>query len=390
MMLSRQPTCAIILITTSLDRRNPSAKGVQLKAPAKHIYAFDLVRSSAIFFVFIHHILSKEQVGPIVKSITPGICIIGMSLLGFISAILLSNRITDYGSFLLRRISRIFIPLFLCLTVILILYSQVMEIRFTQQTLLHYLGLSGFFKIFDAANSAKIGYGLWFITAIIILYFTLPMLKYLFSHKNSTVHLLLFATFLSLLDLLMHGQEAAFNLSIGFAIGVYLQKPDRFQSLLSIKPIIYLPTAMLLLALNVLSIYEFFPFYVHKLLYLFYPFAFVPLFFKLSTCIPNIIMGFITIFAGLSYEFYILHFYFIDDKIYGRIISPQGAGEKILVGFIVTLALSFGISKAASFVRNYLESYLFKEIHSANQLPKHHRVTQDSKYYNRNKSSITM
>ncbi len=326
---------------------------------ATHINAFDLIRSSVILIVFFHHIISQEQVGPVVKSITPALGIIGMSLLGFISATLLSRRISDYGGFLLRRLSRIFIPLFLCLTTYLILYARIGELDITQHTLLHYMGLTGFFKLFGVVSDTQISGGLWFITTIILLYLTLPIFESLLSHKNATFHLLLFVAAIALLDIKMYGQENAFNVATGFILGIFLQKTERFQSVSSIKPVVYIPVAFFLLLMNFMSIYEVFPFYVHRLLYFLYPIFFIPLFFDVSNCIPNKIKLVITAFAAISYEFYILHFYFIDNELYSDIWTPSGIFEKIIISFLVTIIFSVILSKFSDFMRKQLDIYLF-------------------------------
>lgn len=325
----------------------------------KHIAAFDLIRSSAIFIVFIHHFITKEGFGPIVRSITPGVGLIAMSLLGFISAALLSRKMDDYGAFLLRRLSRIYIPLTLCLTTILLLYARVTEVDITQHTLLHYLGLTAFFQLFGVTSEVHFSGGLWFITTIVFLYLCMPMLGTLFSHPNRTLHLLLCGAVFSTLDFVMYGHANILNVVTGFAVGIYLQKAGKFQSILNLSPRIYVPAAIVILIINVLSAYEFFPFYVHSFLYLIYPFVFVPLLFRMAAYIPETVMKPISLFSSVSYEFYILHFYFLNDKLHADIASADTMAARIIVAFCITLVFSIVLSQIAMILRKKLDAYLF-------------------------------
>ena len=333
-----------------------------MKTASKRFDGFDLIRSLVILGVLIHHIITKEPFGGTVKSISAGLGLIGMSLLGFMSGALISNKNYDYGILLLRRLSRIYIPLWLCLSTVLFLYSMVGQIRITQHTLLHYMGLTMFFQLFGVISEINFSGGLWFVTTIIILYLATPLFGILFTHRNRTIHLLICCTAFSTLDFIMYNHANFFNVATGFAVGLYLQKTGKFETVLKMKPVIYLPAALILIVINVLSVYEAFPIYVHSCFYLFYPFIFIPLFFKISTYIPTTVMKTITMFAAVSYEFYILHFYFINDKIYGSIISPNGIASKIIVSFSITLAFSVVLAWIGYVLRKSMDAYLFGKI----------------------------
>ena len=73
----------------------------------ERIEAYDFIRSAAILLVFFGHILGNQitngAVSLMLRSLSPGLT---MSLLGFISAALLSAREHDSGAFLIKRFSR--------------------------------------------------------------------------------------------------------------------------------------------------------------------------------------------------------------------------------------------------------------------------------------------
>jgi Acyltransferase family len=324
----------------------------------QHIGAIDLIRTSAILIVFFHHFLTKEPVGSIVKSITPGMGLIGLSLLGFISSLLTTRENFGDGLQMLRRMLRIYIPLFLCLTVVLFLYNRVMDFHFGQHALLHYMGLTAFFQLFGVKSGIFFSDGLWFITTIVVLYFISPIFSVLFSHKNRVGHLLICAACFSILDFVMYGHANIFNVATGFAFGVFIQKTEYLPRLIKMHPAVYIPSAVAILAVNILSAYEAFPVYVHSFFYIFYPVIFVPIFYKLSSLLPKSIMKLIGYFSVISYEFYILHFYFISKTLYSDILDPNGIIERISLAFGITTVLSVALSWIGTIMRKSLESYI--------------------------------
>ena len=84
------------------------------------IAGYDFIRSIAILIVFLGHILEKQATSDAVllavRSLSPGLT---MSLLGFISAALLSQKERNSGTFLVRRFTRVYIPLGMCLLAVL-------------------------------------------------------------------------------------------------------------------------------------------------------------------------------------------------------------------------------------------------------------------------------
>ena len=171
----------------------------------KRIEGYDFIRSFAILVVFLSHALkhSTNEVFLLAsRSLSPGLT---MSLLGFISAALLSARDYDFGSFLIKRFTRIYISLIFCLIVILSAHALLGKKVITQHTLLHLMGLSAFFELFLVQNKTTIGAGLWFITAMILMYFVFPLLQKLFRHPRGLVHLFFFVALCTVLNFAMYG-----------------------------------------------------------------------------------------------------------------------------------------------------------------------------------------
>lgn len=162
----------------------------------KRLKGYDMARSFSIIFVFFAHIIlaqSESRIGGVfLTAFSPGIT---MSLLGFISATLLANSKlleSNYSLFLLKRLTRLFIPVFLCLTVAaLISLFQGLNIQ-KDHLVFNYLGLGLFFDWFKVPNNSTVGWGLWFVTAIFIMYIFMPIFKLLFQHKNKIIHFILF------------------------------------------------------------------------------------------------------------------------------------------------------------------------------------------------------
>jgi hypothetical protein len=73
------------------------------------IDSFDLIRSFAILTIFIDHTITKDPridngfAHLAITTLSPGLT---MSLLGFISAALLSSTMLNYGPFLIKRFTR--------------------------------------------------------------------------------------------------------------------------------------------------------------------------------------------------------------------------------------------------------------------------------------------
>jgi len=342
-------------------------------AATERIQAYDLARTFAIIFVFLGHIIiTQTTVYPLVVifgTLSPGLT---MSLLGFVSAALLSVRDEEPGAFLLRRFTRIYIPLFTCLIVVLVIQTVAGTAVFHIHLVLHFLGLSGFFELFPHLNNASVGQGLWFVTTILTMYALLPALKRLFRHRLGLVHLIVVVVF-SLVGYRWLNAAGAWNVVIAFSIGTYLAVNDRLEAL-SRRPVIpYILLACGLLGVCALASAHVIPFEIRGLLLPFYPVVFIPVFFMLARVLPRWVNRVSSLFAAVSYEFYILHFYFINrcfKELFGegfRIIY------QILIGFALTLALASILHLVDSRLRRPVDAYLLE----SGRKPRHERPRDD-------------
>lgn len=337
---------------------------------AERLEGYDFVRSFAIFIVFLGHILNKQSTNEAillaVRSLSPGLT---MSLLGFISATLLSTREYDFGSFLIKRFTRIYISLTLCLTIILIIHAIQGKNIISQHMLLHVMGLSAFFDLLSVQNKATIGSGLWFITAINLMYLLFPLLSRLFRHSRGLIHLFVIIVLCTALNFVMYGTSSIFNVVISFAVGVYLGVNGYSQRLIYAERnfLFTLSGCTGLLIVAALSTANIIPYEIRNLLFAFYPLAFVPFLFTISKNLPTPIQGAIGFFAGLSYEFYILHFYFINEGFRDFFTASTPLYSQIIISFVATFALAYIVSRIASFLRKSANKY-FLEFHNEKRL----------------------
>jgi peptidoglycan/LPS O-acetylase OafA/YrhL len=327
----------------------------------RRIEAYDLARTFAIVFVFLGHIIiTQTTVFPlkvVFASFSPGL---SMSLLGFVSAALLSARDEETGTFLIKRFTRIYIPLFVCLIVVLVMQSFLGTSKINTDTAVHFLGLSGVYSLLSHANNASVGQGLWFVTVILVMYLLLPLLKRLFKHRRGLVHLLIIIA-LSLVA--NHWLEAAgaWNVVIAFCIGTYFGVTGRLEGL-SRKPAgLYIGLAVCLLGLCALASAKVIPFWFRGVLFPFYPVVFVPLFFLLARVLPRPVITASAFFAAVSYEFYILHFYF-TNRDFSDLFGPSiRMAWEIPISFVLTLVVSCVLFVVGSGIRRVADAYFLGE-----------------------------
>jgi hypothetical protein len=307
-----------------------------------------------------HAILGRTDIFPlkvILDALSPGLT---MALLGFISAALLVGREEPTGVFLLRRATRIYVPLLVCLSAVLVLQSIVGTAKLeVVDTTLHYLGLSGFYSLVPATNQASIGQGLWFVTTILTMYLLLPVWRQLFAHRRGFLHLLITVA-LSLAARYWIDTAGAFNVVIAFCIGVYLGAQNRLQTLERQPLLLNAFLACALLALCALSsrLLLLIPHWIRGLLLPFYSVVFIPLFFALSRVLPAWLKKLSTLFAALSYEFYILHFYLIGSgftAIFGRSLRLRA---EVPIAFALTLAFAYVLYIISYNLRRPIQAYL--------------------------------
>lgn len=327
----------------------------------RRIEAYDLARSFAIIFVFLGHIVITQTTSFPLKvtfaSLSPGLT---MSLLGFVSAALLSTRNEDTGTFLVRRFTRIYIPVFVCLTAMLIMQTILGTSRVNLDTVVHFMGLSAVYPLLAHPDHASVGYGLWFVTVILAMYLLLPLLKRLFQHRRGLIHLLIVIG-AGLVANRWLETAGAWNVVIAFCIGTYMGVNGRLEAL-SCRPvgraIFY---AACLLAVCALASARVIPFWVRGLLYPFYPVAFMPLFFIAARRLPRPVMTASAVFAAFSYEFYILHFYFVNRGFSSLFGSSFRMILEIPISFLLVLVVSVVLFAVDSAIRRKADAYFLEQ-----------------------------
>lgn len=328
----------------------------------KRIAGYDFIRSISILIVFIYHIVDKQTTSKLLllvfHSLSPGLT---MSLLGFISAALLSAKEPRYSTFILRRFTRVYISLFICLLLVLCAHAVIGKLVVTQHILFHFMGLSDFFDLFHVQNKATIGQGLWFITAIMIMYFLLPSLQTLFLHPRGKIHVVTLVFAFTALNLILYGTGSlgsSWNVAISFTIGVYLEVNNKIKELINTRTSLFLTGSLGVLVVAALATAHVLPYSMRSLLYGLYPLAFVPLLFAIARKCSRRILVASTFFSSLSFEFYILHFYFINEGLQGFFPIRAGLMTQIIISFVVTFLLAYATSRLAARLRRMIDGYL--------------------------------
>ena len=322
------------------------------------VAGFDLIRSVSFIFIFLYHIVNRQVSDPAVVLIAKMAMVISLSMLGFISSILLSDKNIGTGVFLMRRLTRIYIPLFLCLVSVMIMHALIGKTVVGQHALLHLLGLTGFFKLFGVKSNATIGHGLWFVTTIIGLYFLLPVLHQLFRRSGGFYNLLGVVISCTALNYSLSGTENIFTIVITFSIGVYLGANRKFGGLLSLNSFnrIVFGIAMFALLAGMLWLFDaWHP--LPQLIAALTPLAFVPIIFAAANKLPAFFIAGSALFASLSYEFYILHFYFINEGFQEFFKLNVGIFGHITIAFAVVFTLSLVLSRIGSLLVSRANNY---------------------------------
>ena len=301
------------------------------------IEGYDLIRTLAIVVVFIGHSFRDS-----LHWLSPGLT---MSLLGFLSAILLVGRQEPADVYLTKRLTRIYLSLFLCLGTILIVHGLMGKHIATQHTLLHLLGLSAFIDLAGATNDSTIGLGLWFITVIVVLYLLLPILESLLRHRNGLAHCVMIVLVCLGLELTMYGTGAMWDVVMAFTVGVYCGISGWTTRLQEGRLSLTwsLIGCVVLLVLAELATEKVLPYAVRSLLFPFYPLAFVPVLCAMARYLPNPVTMASGVFAGFSYEFYILHGHTLSslDEFVVPALPPIG---RMLAAFTITCLMAAALA----------------------------------------------
>ncbi|HIE4799877.1 TPA: acyltransferase family protein [Serratia marcescens] len=308
----------------------------------ERLFYLDIARAFAIFTVFLAHVYSEQLPGSYISKIlflfSPSV---PMAMLAIVSAVLITpSFLKCTGDYLSRRFVRIYTPLLICLGITFAI-SRINNPWGYDSThiLLHSLGLSLFFELFNVQNNAGIGYGLWFITTILIMYVTIPMQVTLFKNKHSWLYLLILIALSTLLGLGFNTLADFPSVFSGFFIGVYLTVNNSYEKTLNIK-ISYL---LILLIIGIAINYS--PINIHgkwikDLTSGVIALMMLALFYKMQKLTPYYIAKSITFFSLISYEFYMLHFSFINEPL-KRILGITGITNQLAVSLAILIPLSF-------------------------------------------------
>ena len=324
------------------------------------IVGFDFIRTFAIFFVFMAHILSRQSHNEIVlligRSISPGLT---MSVLGFISGYLLTSQYNTFnGSFYVKRFSRIYSSLISCLSVITILHLILLYNVINQHSIIHFMGLSFFMELFKVTNESSLGGGLWFITIINLMYLLLPLMCQLYTHKYNKIHLLIIIVLCLFFHRVMYGTASAWNVVIAFNIGCYVGLNSSIEMFTKKSLFFYLSATIMLLLLSGLATSRTIPHEVRILLFPFYPLFVIPLLFKVGNRIKGGFKAVVTWLSSISYEVYILHFYFINKNFSDLFPTINTIYFQILISIIIVVPLAYINSQIGLYISNAVNNYL--------------------------------
>jgi len=322
----------------------------------------DIARVLSIFTVYFAHVFADQlpdsSFSRILFIISPSV---PMALLAIISAILITPSVLkNSGDYLSRRFARIYIPLLFCLAISFVISRINNPWGFDlTHILLHSLGLSLFFEFFNVQNNAGVGYGLWFITAILIMYVTIPMQVTLFKKNNSQYYLLLLVLLSTLLGVCFNTLADFSSVFSGFFIGVFLTVSNTYKSVLNIKTtyVVLLLTIGLIINYSPINIYGK---WIKDLTSGLIAIMVLVCLYKIQGFIPSFLSKAITFFSLISYEFYMLHFSFINEPL-RRVLGISGIANQILISLAILIPLSFITHKVGVMLINTLSVKISKQ-----------------------------
>lgn len=327
----------------------------------KKNYGFDFIRAFVIFFVFIAHIIDKQGDNQLIllteRSISPGMT---MSLLGFISGYLLCKKYKNsYDSiFYIKRFSRIYSSLLTCLFVISLIHIPLGYDVINQHSILHYMGLSFFIGLLQVENKSSIGGGLWFVTIINMMYLTLPILTHLYSHKNKKIHFVIIILSCTFLNQIMYSVTSAWNVIISFNIGCYIGVTSSMEKL-SCKSIwYYFLLTLILLLISTLATAQIIPYKTKGFLFAIYPLVAAPLFYKFGNQLNGFSQKVVSWFSAISYEVYIIHFYFINKYFAEFFPKITDMFLQIAIAVFIVLPLAYLLSQISALLNRSICNYL--------------------------------
>jgi hypothetical protein len=324
----------------------------------KQIAGYNLIRSVSFISSFLYHIIIRQVENPVVLGAIGTSAAISISLFEFISSVLPFEKETCSGVILIRRLTRIYVPLILCLMTVLGLHALVGQFSFGRGELLHFLGFSAFLKILRVDHHSLIGSGLWFVTTIVVMYFLLPILQRLFRHAKGLRNLLGFMALCTLLNFSI-GAQNIFTFAIAFSICVYFTTNRWVKKFEGMRLSHSIPFALAMYILIIFIILKLDPWSpLARLAFSISAIAFMPGICKFYGLLPFWVVVASTLFTSVSYEFYILHYYFINDGFYNCFRLHVGVVEQIVISFGVVFTLSFLLSRFGFALTRSINHYL--------------------------------
>ncbi|OKB68538.1 hypothetical protein BHU62_00375 [Serratia marcescens] len=220
-----------------------------------------------------------------------------------------------------------------------------------KHVLFHIMGLSLFFDLLSLPNNAGMGYGLWFVTTILIMYLTLPIQIKLFTHRNGKLHLLMVFLLCLLLKLYLKIDSSPWVVLASFSLGVYLSVRNKVESATSMS---FPKASFLLLGITIISYFAVAKgiYWIIPLLTPAYPLVMLPFFKGMCNFLSGTVLKAITFFSLISYEFYMLQFSFINGGL-TKLINVNG--------LVAHIALSFTILIIAAYIVNNISKRMIEK-----------------------------
>jgi peptidoglycan/LPS O-acetylase OafA/YrhL len=324
-----------------------------------HVFGFDLFRGGAILFVALAHvILFNVESYPVIVaflSLTPVILMCALGLLSGLVIAMKSSRNT--GEFLVRRSLRLFAPTTICL-----LFAASLHLAYglpvnIEHLILQLLGFAGFFDLLQVQNNSSVGWGLWFVTTIFACYLAFPIFLLLFQHRNAGAHFTLIWALCFTLFLALPRDSSIWVVVVGFALGVFIACQGGMRALEKLPLLGWVGLAAAAVAGSAFSILVDMP-VLRQGLGPVGALAFIAIFAQWKSPRSKRLRLIVGWFSAISYEFYILHFYFINTP-FNRMFGAQPLLVQILVGFALTAALAHAAAYLAHLVTQRAEEYFF-------------------------------
>lgn len=337
----------------------------------KRNLALDWLRVAAIFVVFLAHVVTyyarDSALDLLLRTLSPGLT---MSVLGVLSGLLLADRNVGEPSFLFKRLLRIFVPVWIMIAVMtLLLFVITHQVVVNQDLILHALGLSLFFDVFDKTSRGVIGEGLWFITAIVVLYVLLPVIKKVLQHSAAVWHLVALCAVCVVLQVVIYESQSFYSVAMGFLVGAYLALNPGGKLAKWCLPtrgvgyrvaIMHGVLASVTMGVVWLSTSGALPALARDLAYAAYPFLVFPLLHLGAHYLSGFFSRGISRLSEISFEFYLFHFYVINVNLLLFSMSFTSIYHSLLIGGVASLCYAHYASKLSQLVSARVDRYMSK------------------------------